>query len=209
MRAVVAAAEVVTAVADAATKPDRLRTAQVVRAGARRHGVLREPLSQSRPAAMWLRRRPSPSPAANLRTHTDQVPHSCRPRSALVLNRFYLFYSFCSSSFLLLSTYGVPLAAPSVCTIEARLSVGVHPRFLPPDSGSWWQAAPWSPRRLIGLLSAQKPSPARGISTPATTPASPLRSRPSRSRRRSRTRLPGRPRSPLIGRTRSRRGSAC
>jgi hypothetical protein len=33
---VVVAAEVVTAVADAATKPDRLQTAHVVRAGARR-----------------------------------------------------------------------------------------------------------------------------------------------------------------------------
>jgi len=40
-----------------------------------------------------------------------------------MLNRFYLFYISVFLFFffsLLLSTYGVPLAAPSLCPIEAR-----------------------------------------------------------------------------------------
>jgi len=98
-----------------------------------------------------------------------QPPHPCRPSSVLtstyigtnaepVLSLLYLF--------LLLSTYGVPLAAP------------------------------WSPRWLIRPSSAPKTSPAKGFSTPATTPASPSRSRPSRSRHRCRIRPLGQPRSP-------------
>ena len=55
----------------------------------------------------------------------NPVQHSCRPTSTLVLNRSYLFYSS-FSFFVLLSTYiGVPLAAPSLITIEARRSSGM------------------------------------------------------------------------------------
>jgi hypothetical protein len=68
--------------------------------------------------------------------------------------------------FLLSSIYlWVPLAAPSLCPIE-----GVRPGFFAPDSGSSWQAAPWSPRWLIGLPSTPKPSPAKGISKPESPP---------------------------------------
>ena len=111
-----------------------------------------------------------------------QPPHPCRPSSVLtstyigtnaepVLSLLYLF--------LLLSTYGVPLAAP------------------------------WSPRWLIRPSSAPKNSPAKGFSTPATTPASPSRSRPSRSRHRCRIRPPEQPRSPPPCKIRSPRCSAC
>ena len=151
--------------------------------------------------ARWrLSRRIAPS---NLRTHADQVQHSRRPTSAPVRNRFYLFYiSFFSSSIYLCGTPRGPIPLPD-------RSPPIRPGFSPPDSVPWCQTAPRSPRWLIGLSSVRKESPARGIFTPAPTPASPSRSRPSRSRRRSRTRLPGRPRSPLPGRTRSPPCSAC
>jgi hypothetical protein len=65
-----------------------------------------------------------------------------------------------------------------------RQNPAVHPGFSPPDSGLWWQAAPRSPRWLIGLPSVPKPSPAKGFSTPAATPAPPSRSRPCHFRQR-------------------------
>ncbi len=99
----------------------------------------------------------------NLRAHAEPVQHSCRTTSAPMLNRFYLFYSSFSSSF-----FYLPMGYHSRPHLSDRqkpadLSVGAHPGFSPPDSGSWWQAAPRSPRRLIGLPSARKPSPAKGF----------------------------------------------
>ena len=142
-------------------------------------------------------------PTTNLRTHADQVQHWCRPTSTKMLNRYYLFYiSFFSSSIYLWCTPRGPIP------LRDR-SPPLRPGFSPSDSGSSWQAAPRSPRWMIGLPGARKPSPARGFSKAATTPASPSHSHPSRSRRRCRTRLPGRPRSPLTRRTRSPRCSAC
>jgi hypothetical protein len=65
-----------------------------------------------------------------------------------------------------------------------REKATVHPGFSPLDSGSRWQTAPQSPRWLIGLPSVPKPSPAKGFSTPAATPAPPSRSRPCHFRQR-------------------------
>ena len=49
----------------------------------------------------------------NLRIHADQVLHSRRPTSALMRNRFYLFYiSFFSSSIYLWGTPRGPIPQP-------------------------------------------------------------------------------------------------
>jgi len=106
----------------------------------------------------------------NLRTHAEPVQHSCRTTSAPMLTRFYLFYSSFSSSF-----FYLPMGYHSRPHLSDRqkpadLSVGAHPGFSPPDSGSSWQTAPQSPRWLIGLPSVQKASPARGIFQPESLP---------------------------------------
>ena len=62
------------------------------------------------PAAASLRTSSRAPTSASL---PNPVQHVCRPTSAPMLNRFYLFYKFFLIFFLLLSTYGVPLAAPS------------------------------------------------------------------------------------------------
>ena len=59
---------------------------------------------------------------ANLRTHADQFQHSCRPTSASVMNRSYLFsISVFSSSIYVWGT----LAAPSLCPNEASRPSGI------------------------------------------------------------------------------------
>jgi hypothetical protein len=58
----------------------------------------------------------------NLRTHADQVQHPCRPPSASMLNRSYLFsISVFSSSIYVWGT----LAAPSLCPNEASRPSGI------------------------------------------------------------------------------------
>ena len=99
----------------------------------------------------------------NIRTHADLHQHWCRPPSAPMPNRFYLFYIslFCSPLFYL---WGL-VVGPRLCIAPIH-----RPGFLTSDSGSRWQAAPWSPRWLIGLPSAPKPSRAKGISKPESLP---------------------------------------
>ena len=65
----------------------------------------------------------------------------------------------------------LPTGYPSRPRLSARqkpaaLSVSGYPGFLPPDSGFFRQAAPWSPLWLIGLPNGPKQSLAKGFSQP-------------------------------------------
>ena len=95
----------------------------------------------------------------SIRTHADQVQHPCRPTSAPVLNRFYLFYiSFFSSSIYL---WGTPRGP--VPLFDRSLQVVRDFRPLIPSYGG---------RRLhghlggrSGFLSPQKRRQPRGFSS--------------------------------------------
>ena len=114
-----------------------------------------------------------------------QHPHPCRPTSEPMLNRFYSFISSVSSSF-----FYRPMGHPSRRQPSAREKPALpgsyaHPGFSPPDSVPWWQAAPQSPRWLIGLPSARKATPAKGFfqSVPPPVCQQPWRPLSRRTRR--------------------------
>ena len=99
----------------------------------------------------------------NIRTHADLHQHWCRPPSAPMPNRFYLFYIslFCSPLFYL---WGL-VVGPRLCIAPIH-----RPGFTTPISRLQCWAAPWSPRWLIRLPSARKPSPAKDFSKPESPP---------------------------------------
>jgi len=102
-----------------------------------------------------------------------------------MLNRFYSSISSFSSSF-----FYRPMGHPSRRQPSAREKPALpgsyaHPGFSPPDSVPWWQAAPQSPRSLIGLPSARKATPAKGFfqSVPPPVCQQPWRPLSRRTRR--------------------------
>jgi len=114
------------------------------------------------------------SPTGSLSHHQQPAPtstflptpvqHVCRPPSTPMLNRFFLLsISFFSSPLLILC-----MGYPSRHSPQSDRSPPICPGFSTPDSGSRLQAAPWSPRWLIGLPSAPKPSPAKDFSSPGS-----------------------------------------
>jgi hypothetical protein len=112
-------------------------------------------------------------------SRSHQPPHPCRPQFSTYAD---LHRHQCGTGSILLQVPSLLLSSSIYLWGTPRgpiplpdRSPPVRPGFRLPDSGSSCQATPRSPRWLIGLPSARKPSPAKGFSKPVRLPACPPR----------------------------------